>query len=174
MIKYLIFAFLLLNTALVAQSDQIQWMSFTEAMEKAKTQPKKIFIDMYTDWCGWCKRMDATTFQHPEVIKYMNEHYYAVKFNAEKEGPITVNDTTYNLNPSRGRNGTHDLAIILMNGKLSYPTFVFLDERFNILSPLPGYQQVNQIEAPLKYFGDNLHQKQSWQEYNATFTNFWK
>ncbi|MEZ5173952.1 MAG: DUF255 domain-containing protein [Bacteroidia bacterium] len=98
---------LLLGHGLKSQTDQINWMSFSEALEHSRTQPKKVFIDMYTDWCGWCKRMDITTFKHPEVVKYINEHYYAVKFNTEKEGPITVNDTTYTLNPNRGRNGTH-------------------------------------------------------------------
>jgi len=51
---------------------KINWMSFEEAYELNKTQPKKIFIDMWTYWCGWCKRMDATTFTNPVVVEYMN------------------------------------------------------------------------------------------------------
>lgn len=130
---------LLVSINLNSQQTPIQWMSFTEAMEKSKTEPKKIFIDMYTDWCGWCKKMDASTFSDPQVAAYINEHYYAVKFNTEKEGPITVNDSIYTINAKYGRKGTHELAVRLLNGKLSYPTFVFLDERFNILSPVPGF-----------------------------------
>jgi len=163
----------LISQTSLAQNEQIQWMSFTEAMQKSQTAPKKIFIDMYTDWCGWCKRMVVTTFAHPEVIKYMNEHFYAVKFNTEKEGPITVNDSTYTLNPAYGRNGTHELAVTLLQGKMSYPTFVFLDERFNILSPLPGYQTPAQLEPVLKYFGNQYYLNSSWADYQQSFSGTW-
>lgn len=164
---------LLVSINLNSQQTPIQWMSFTEAMEKSKTEPKKIFIDMYTDWCGWCKKMDASTFSDPQVAAYINEHYYAVKFNTEKEGPITVNDSIYTINAKYGRKGTHELAVRLLNGKLSYPTFVFLDERFNILSPVPGYQQVSQIEPILKYFGEQYYLNESWKEFSETFKGTW-
>ncbi len=157
-----------------AQNESIHWVSFTKAMELSQSQPKKVFIDMYTDWCGWCKRMDVTTFSHPEVIKYINEHYYAVKFNTESEGPITVKDSTYKINPAYGRKGTHELAVRLLNGKLSYPTFVFLDEKFNILSPVPGYQKAEQIEPILKYFGDNNYLRMSWVDYSEAFKGSWQ
>lgn len=173
-IMRLVLLFILITSPfLQAQTEQIHWMSFTEAMEKSKTAPKKVFIDMYTDWCGWCKRMDQTTFSDPNVIKYVNEHYYAVKFNTEKEGPITVNDSIYKINPAYGRNGTHELAVTLLQGKMSYPTFVFLDERFNILSPLPGYQQPAQIEPVLKYFGFDNHLKMSWADFQKSFVTTW-
>ncbi len=171
--RILLFLLLLSPMMSTAQTEAIRWMSFTEAMEKNKTAPKKVFIDMYTDWCGWCKKMDVTTFADPNVAKYINEHFYAVKFNTEKEGPITVNDSTYKVNPTYGRSGTHELAVTLLQGKMSYPTFVFLDERFNILSPLPGYQQPAQIEPVLKYFGDDNHLKMAWTDYQKTFAPTW-
>ena len=60
------------------------------ALTTAEESPKKIFIDVYTDWCGWCKRMDKATFQRPEVATYMNEHFYNVKFNAEQKEDIEI------------------------------------------------------------------------------------
>lgn len=162
---------LLLPGSLICQSEAIRWMSFTQAMEASKTNKKKILIDFYTDWCGWCKKMDAATFTHPAVAAYVNEHFYAVKFNAEKEGPIQVNDTTYAIIPGAGRNGTHGLAITLLNGKMGYPSLVFLDENFNLLSPLAGYQTPTQLEGPMRYFGENHYLKQSWADYSKTFVN---
>lgn len=165
----LILSCLLASYQLDAQTTGIHWMSFTEAMEASKTERKKILIDFYTDWCGWCKKMDASTFSDPKVAEYINANYYAVKFNAEKEGPITVGDTTYAIIPNAGRNGTHGMAITLLNGKMSYPSFVFLDEYFNLLSPLQGYHTSSQLEAPLKYFGDNAYKTMNWTQYQQQF-----
>lgn len=167
MMRYLIL--LLLPFSACSQGANVNWMSFNQAMEASKTTKKKIFIDFYTDWCGWCKKMDAATFTDPEVVAYMNEHYYSVKFNAEKEGPIVIGDTTYAIMPEKGRNGTHGLAVTLLQGKMAYPSFVFLDENFNLLSPLPGYQTPEQIEGPLRYFGENHYQHESWTDFSKSF-----
>ena len=67
-------------------AEKVQWMSFEEAVAKNKLEPKKIFVDVYTDWCGWCKKMDAGTFNNPVVAKYLNEKYYNVKLDAEGQG----------------------------------------------------------------------------------------
>lgn len=167
--KSIICILLLSCCSLMAQTDGIRWMSFSDAMNASKTQKKKVLIDFYTDWCGWCKKMDAATFTHPEVVKYVNEHFYAVKFNAEKEKPIAVNDTVYDIIPNAGRNGTHGLAVTLLNGKLAYPSLVFLDENFNLLSPLPGYQTPAQLEGPMRYFAENYYLRQAWSDFQQQF-----
>ena len=77
----LTFFFLLGLSTVFAQ--KIQWMTLAEAREAQKKEPKKIFMDVYTDWCGPCKLLDKNTFQNPDVSRYISEHYYAVKFNAE-------------------------------------------------------------------------------------------
>ena len=69
-------------------AQQIQWMTLAEAIEAQKVNPKKIFMDVYTDWCGPCKLLDKNTFQNPDVSKYISEHFYAVKFNAEGQEEI--------------------------------------------------------------------------------------
>ena len=92
------FALLLLLSlaAITNAQEKIQWMSIEEAYALTLTEstPKKIFIDVYTDWCGWCKRMDKATFQNPEVAAYMNAHYYNVKFDAEQKESIEMNNKT--------------------------------------------------------------------------------
>ena len=63
--------------------------------------PKKVFIDLYTSWCGWCKRMDATTFKQRAIVEYMNQKYYAVKFDAETRDTINFNGHSFiNSDPS--------------------------------------------------------------------------
>jgi thioredoxin-related protein len=156
----------LVFSGLNVQAQDINWISWEEAVELSKTdaQPKKIFVDVYTDWCGWCKKMDQNTFQNPEVSKYMQDNFYMVKMDAEGKDPIEYQGKTFKYVPS-GRRGYHELAAALLQGKMSYPTVVFLDEELNMLSPVPGYQQVDPFMQIAKYFGDNIYKDKDWQSY---------
>ncbi|MGB1184421.1 MAG: thioredoxin family protein [Schleiferiaceae bacterium] len=155
-------------TTFAGAQEKIQWMSIEEAYALTLTEdePKKIFIDVYTDWCGWCKRMDAATFQKSEVAKYMNEHYYNVKFNAEQKEDITILGNTFKF-VEQGKRGYHELAAALLNGKMSYPTVIFMNGKFEMLSPVPGYQEPVQFLKVATFFGDNIYQTKKWEEYTA-------
>lgn len=145
-------------------------MTLEQALEKSKTEKKKIFVDMYTDWCGWCKHMDSTTFVHPAVAKYLNENFYPVKFNAEQEKDIVFKDKAYHFKKN-GARGYHELAAFWLNNKLSFPTVVFLDETQNLIQPLAGYQDAVKMEAIINYFGSNSHKKIPWETYEKNFSN---
>ena len=162
---------LLFSTMLVqlgfSQTSNVKWLSFEEALEKSKSEKRPIFIDVYTDWCGWCKKMDAATFSNPEVAKVLNSEFYAVKLNAEQKGNIQFNGKTFKWVDS-GRNGYHELAAALLNGKMSYPTVVFLDENFNMIQPLAGYLDAPTFHPIVKYIGGSHYKKTKWEEYKTT------
>ncbi len=166
------FAFPVLFVALLTlgglQAQEIKWMSWEEAVAKAASEknPKKVFVDVYTDWCGWCKRMDADTFQNPEVAAYMRDNFYMVKLDGEQAEPITYKGQTYEF-VAQGRNGYHQLAAALLQGRLSYPTVVFLDENFQMLSPVPGYQKPDAFLNIARYFGENIYKEKDWQAYSG-------
>ena len=149
-------------------AQEINWLSWDEAAKLAETDknPKKIFIDVYTDWCGWCKKMDKDTFQNPEVAEYMSKNYYMVKLDGEGKEPIEFRGKTFKFVPS-GRNGYHEFAAALMQGKMSYPTTIFLDEQMNMLSPVPGYQKPGPFLKIAKYFGEDIHKEKDWNTYDS-------
>jgi uncharacterized protein YyaL (SSP411 family) len=60
----------------------VKWLTFEEAIALHKENPKKVLIDLYTDWCGWCKVMDRETYSNAEISTYINENFYPIKFNA--------------------------------------------------------------------------------------------
>ena len=146
-----------------SKTAEVKWYSFEDAVAKSKASPKKLFIDVYTNWCGWCKRMDATTFQDPVVVNYLNNNYYPVKLNAERKDSVIFADKIFVYQPQYKAN---EIALSLLGGKMSYPTYVFLDEQFNMLTPLPGYMDSATLMNVLKYFGDGVYQSVSWEEYN--------
>ena len=94
---------------------QVQWKSIDEA-SKAKIGTKLYFVDFYTDWCGYCKKMDRQTFTDPTVAKILNKYYYPVKFNAESSQTVQWAGKTYR--PAGGRGRAHELAA----GQRGYPS----------------------------------------------------
>lgn len=162
----IVFSFIAITNSCTAQVEDktapIHWMGFEDAVTKGNTTPKKMFIDSYTHWCGWCKRMDATTFRDSTIVKYMNDKFYAVKLDAETKDTINFQGNRFVYKPE---NKANELAVSLMNGQMSYPTFIFLDEKFALLSPLPGYQTPEQLMTVLKYFGDDIYKTKKWEEY---------
>lgn len=148
-------------------SEKIKWISFEEAVKLNETTPKKIFIDVYTDWCGWCKKMDQTTFIDPEVVKYINDNFHAVKFDAEQSESIEFMGYTFvNENPNGPRKGTHQLAAALLQGKMSYPSYVFMNEKNQIITVLPGYVEAKNLIPILEYFGSNAYLDTKWEDYS--------
>ena len=102
-------------------------MTLSELEVAMTIEKKKVFIDLYTDWCGWCKRMDATTFTDLTVVDYISKNYYCVKFDAERRDTVTFNNYKfYDVSPTSKR-GTNLFAYTLLEGKMSYPSFVMLD-----------------------------------------------
>jgi thioredoxin-related protein len=153
-----------------ADKQEIHWMSLDEVQVAMKKEPRKVWIYVYTDWCGWCKRMDKTTFSHPEVIKYINEHFYAVKLDAEQKADIRFMGKFYPASPTER---THPFATELLHGEMSYPTSVVMQENFQMPQPIPGYQDVKTIEMILKYFGEGLYKSTPWAVYQANFKPSW-
>jgi thioredoxin-related protein len=146
------------ETPAPAEESPVKWMTFEEAVEKSKTEKRKIIIDVYTDWCGWCKVMDKNTFSDPEVAKLLNEKFYPVKFNAEQTADVTFRGTTFKFVP-QGNNGTHQLAAILLNNQLSYPSIVFVEEDFKSVSPIPGFKKREEFHKMLSYFTTGYYKR---------------
>jgi thioredoxin-related protein len=149
-----------------ASNAEIKWMSWEEAVKASAKNPKKIFVDCYTDWCSWCKRMDATTFKDPAVVEQMNKQFYAVKFNAEQRENLVWRDHTFKYIAS-GNRGVHELAYSLLDGRLGYPSFVYLDEKFDRITISPGYKQPDQILKEMKWVGENHYKTKSLEQFSG-------
>ncbi|MEC3907063.1 thioredoxin fold domain-containing protein [Tamlana sp. 2201CG12-4] len=157
-------------------AQEIKWVSLNEAIELQKKTPKKIMMDVYTNWCGPCKILDKKTFHDPEVVEYVSKNYYAVKFNGEGNEVVNYMDKSFsnpNYNPqlTNRRNSVHELARYLQID--AYPTIVFFDEKADLIAPIKGYQTPPQLELYLKMFGADDHKKITTQEeFNAYYKAF--
>lgn len=148
----------------------IKWMTFEEAVKKNKKKPKKIFIDVYTDWCGWCKKMDKETFLNPEVVEYLNKNYYPVKFNAEQKEAVTFKGQEFvSTDPAKPKSA-HQLAIALLKQEMRYPSYVILDGDSEWLYKVKGYKTPDDLLPILKYYGSDQYKVMSWTEFNEAKT----
>ena len=145
--------FILIFSIQFTYSQKVNWISFEQAVELQKTNPKNIMMDVYTKWCGPCKMMDKNTFNNPLIAKFLNENFYAVKFNAEGTEKVSYNGKVYgnpNHKSGRIRNSSHDFSRFLVI--YSYPTIVFFDKNSKPIAPISGYQGPTQIEVYLNLF----------------------
>ncbi len=148
--------------------DGINWMTWNEVEGALKKEKRKVFVDVYTEWCGYCKQMDKTTFKDKEIINYINENFYAVKFDAEDPETITLDGNKYKYVKSDKR-GYNQLAADLLKGRLSYPTIVFLNDDLSLIQPIPGYLKPEKMEVILTYFADDNHKKTPWTRYEKSY-----
>lgn len=147
---------------------QIQWMSWEEAVVANKKHPKKILVDVYTEWCGWCKKMDKTVFSDPIIAAYVKENFYAVKFDAEQKTTIKYDGHEFKFNPNATRRGVHDLAIALLDSRMSYPSLVYLDERRDRISISPGFKAADKLIHELNFIEEGHYKTKTYKEYLAT------
>ena len=144
--KYLM-VFVLAIGSLVANAQEIKWMTFNEAIAAQKKNPKPIFMDVYTDWCGPCKMLDKNTFHDPKIVDLVNKNYYAVKFNGEGTDVINYKGKTFTNakhNPNaRGRNSVHDFTTYLQ--LRGYPSMYIFDAKGDVKSPIVGYYTADQL-----------------------------
>jgi len=162
-------AFTLLFLSAQAQIP-VKWYTIEEAFTLTKKEPRKILIDVYTDWCSWCKVMDKNTFSNPVIADYMNKNFYPVKFNAEQKTDVMLNGKTYKYIAS-GNRGYNELAAELLNNQLGYPSVVFLDEKTKMIQPVQGYIKAPQFDGMIRFIGGDVYKTKKWEEFQSSYTS---
>lgn len=168
-----IFLVFIAISAFTQEQAKVNWVDFETAVKLSKEDGKPLFIDMYTDWCGWCKKLDKNTFSQSQISAYLNENFHPVKFDAESTDTVMWKDSAYtniykgkldeNGNPYRAK--SHSLAQILMNGRMAYPTVVFYVPEKDMIAPIPGYKTPEQLQDFLLYFGEKIYNLNLFEAY---------
>ncbi|WNW01595.1 DUF255 domain-containing protein [Tenacibaculum sp. HL-MS23] len=163
----LVTVFVFISVGVKAQQE-VNWLTFEEAIEKNKETPKPILVDLYTDWCGWCKKMDKTTYKNDVIVKFINDNFYAVKMDGEGKEDISFKGKTYKF-VQQGRSKYHELAATIMKGKMSYPSTAFFSAEEQLIQTVPGYLDEKKFEMVLAYFAKDNYKNTKWAKFSKNF-----
>ncbi len=166
--KLFVFALLsvfLLTTMILAGKDEpgtakkdgkaeIVWHRLDEGMKLAKEQDKKLFVNFTTDWCGWCKKMNATTFKEPVIIEYIDKFFIAVKVNGDSKDSLNLDGWL-----------TTEKQITKEFGVNSYPTYWFLSSDNVRIAPMKGYRDKDGLFDILDYLKDDLYKTTAFKDF---------
>ena len=154
--------------SLTAGAQTVKWYTFEQAIKLNQTEPRKILIDVYTDWCGWCKVMDKNTFSNPIVAAYLTKMYYPVKLNAEQRDSILYKGTTFRY-VAQGARGYHELAAALLSGEMSYPAIVFMSEQEQVIYVQRGYMEAQPFDEIINFIGGDFFKTEAWETWRAAY-----
>lgn len=152
-------------------SSLVNWISFDEAYKKCKLKPRPILIDVYTTWCGPCKMMSAQTFNHPAIAKYINDNFYAVKFDAESKDSVKFDKFVFVSSDNNNPKATHQFAASVLDNQLAYPSIVFLNNQIQRIDILKGFMAPAQFEPIVHYYGSGDYQTTKWDDYKKAFVS---
>ena len=168
--KFIILIIIVVSSLPGFSQESVKWFTIQEAEKLLKQAPRPIFVDTYTDWCGWCKKMDKETFTNSVISDILNNKFYPVKFDAEGKESISFFGQTF-INDGKSGNA-HQLAVALLRGQLSYPTVVFLiplkDGKIRA-EPVAGFRAAKDMEVYLSFFADKAYETQKWEDFQKSF-----
>lgn len=144
------------GTTAAGEKSKLRWFSFEQGLTEAKKANKKVLVDVYTDWCGWCKKMDSETYSDAGIADYLQKNYVLVKLNAESRRTQAYNGKQYSEQELAGGFGV-----------TGYPTTLFLKPTGEAITVLPGYADASQFKTVLSYIAEDHYLTTKFQDYAA-------
>ncbi len=135
-------------------ADALVWNDFDLGMSLARDSNKKILIDVYTDWCSWCKKMDSEVYTDKGVIEAIKASYVLVKLNAESQEQLTYQGKRLTEREFAGSVGVS-----------GYPSTLFFESSGKPITLVPGYIPAMKFTPILRYIGENHYQSVSYEDY---------
>ena len=144
------------SDASAAGEGSITWHSFDGGMALAAKENKKVLVDVYTDWCVWCKKMDKEVYTDKKVAEILNARFVAVKLNPEVQQEITFNNERVN-------GGLFAQAM----GVSGYPSTLVFASDGTPITKIDGFQQAQQFASLITFIGEDHYKTKSYQQFRS-------
>lgn len=140
---------------------EVVWLNYEEGLRKGKSENKNIFVDFYTNWCGWCKRLDKDVYGDSAVRAVLTRHFVTVKTNAESPRRFTLEDGKEYTDASIARD------VFRVQG---YPALWFLTPSGEQLTYVPGYVPKDKFINILNFIHTKAYENKKFEEYEKELT----
>jgi len=141
-----------------ANAAPVSWRGWNDGLAAAARAGKPVIVDVVTDWCGWCKRMDRDVYARAEVSEYLNRNFVMVRLNAESSERVSYTGRTLT---ARSLAGGFKVT--------GYPTTIFLKSDGSHMVNVPGYVPAPKFMKLVRFIGDgHLERGESWEEYSRS------
>lgn len=135
--------------------EDVDWLPMPEAMAQAQESGKKLLVDVYAPWCGWCTRLQTDTYTDPEVQALVREHFVVARLNIDvQDDSLQFREFTLS---------SAELAAGL--GASGTPTTVFLEPSTDYITRVPGFIQAEEFREVLRYIAGGTYGEQNFQEW---------
>jgi len=152
--KKIMFVLLVVIFSTLTAAKNPQWKKFDDGLKQAKQSGKKVLIDVYTDWCGWCKKMDSGTYGDKKVTDYLEKYFVIIKLNAEANETISYSGKK--ISPAEFSQGM---------GVNGYPATLFLKSNGEPITILPGYVEADRFIHVLSFIAENHYESKKFTDY---------
>ena len=152
---------------------EVNWKGFDVALEEARTTNKHIMVDVYTDWCGWCKRLDRETYADFSVREVLAESFVSSKLKGDSKKRIRVSPQTTSVGGRTLLQFMNAETPTMTEKELTqrqlrvtgFPTILFLSADGKLITKLPGFKAANEFKNILNFVKDDLYEVMSYQDY---------
>jgi len=133
---------------------KIDWMEYDDGLELAEQEGKKVFVEFTAKWCGFCKKMHATTFKNPDVIRLLNTYYVTVSVDGDSRDSLNIDGWI-----------TSERKLAREYRVTGYPTYWFLTSDAEPIAPVKGYRDARTLNYILDYLKDDLYKTVKFEDY---------
>jgi len=165
--------------AAIAEAPELDWLKLDAALKTADREGKHIMVDVYTDWCTWCKKLDRDTYGDPAVRQVLAESYISVKLKGDSDAPLNVKGqpkkegdrTMVQFVPTEQPVTTERQLTRGAFRVTGFPTIMFLAADGKVITSLPGYKDAVAFRNILNFIKDDLYEVMTYQDYLKSLEN---
>ena len=138
-------------------SQTVKWYGFNDGMELSRQQNKKVLIDVYTDWCGWCKKMEKEVYTDSRVSSALASDFVAIRLNAESKNTLTFNGEQID-----------EATFARAMGVNAYPTTIFLEPGAKPITKVEGYLEPQEFGTMLAFIGKDYYKTTTYEAFKSS------
>jgi len=133
---------------------ELKWRKFNAGLSEAKKTKKKIFVDVYTDWCKWCKKLDAEVYSDQKVVDYINKYYIPVKMNGESSDSVHFKNQSFT-----------EATLSQAFGVSGFPTLIFLASNGEPIDKIGSFLPKDQFLQVAEFIGEDYYKNKKWDDF---------